>query len=532
MTTAVSPRREILIAVVCFVLIILLTGGGAVMVVSDSAFRSAFLLRTAAEAIYRAYPESVNWNKAVNNGLNSIFKELDPWSGLIESHSYHEMEEELSGGYDGLGIALYPLDEGLFLHAVADGSPADNSGLRIGDIILRADSIDFTDTTHFYSSAQLRGQDGSKTMLTIFRPSTLDTFEVEIVRGRVEFSSVPYAGMTAGSLLYIRVSDFEAGVSDDVMDALDKYLPDDNSPADGIILDLRDNPGGLLHEAVATADLFLDRGKLIVGTQGRSFWETEEFRSQDEDFSYGRPVAILVNDQTASAAEILAGALKYNDRAILVGDSTYGKGLVQGHLSMPNGEGLRLTISRYYLQGRRFLNDFDFTLNEIGHGLIPDTVLSFDDYEPFVAQLEHQLFFHRFASLHAAQLDSARGSSDSVDSWCNQFALYCYTQGFTYQSELSEWAEVLVFAADEDSVAASTKLEVNRIADLARRSDSLLFSAYKQYIFHRLSWLAVEVLRHESNGFAEVEVPSGEAVRETAGILRDWISQRFKAPTP
>jgi carboxyl-terminal processing protease len=547
MTTSAAPRRELLIAVICFVLIILLTGGGAVLVVSDSAFSSAFMLTTAAETMYNVYPENVDWSRVVNNGLKAVFEELDPWSGVIEPHSFHEMEEELSGGYDGLGIALFSLDEGLFVHSVTENSPADKSGLRIGDIILKADSIDFTDTSIFFSSSHLRGEDGSKSTLTVFRPATLDTFDVEIVRGRVEFSSVPYAGMiqraadvpsapfaqtTADSFLYIRISDFEAGVSDDVMSALDKYLPDDNAQVHGIVLDLRDNPGGLLYEAVATADLFLEEGKLIVGTQGRSFWETETFHSQDADFSFGRHIAILVDDQTASAAEILAGALKYNGRAILVGDTTFGKGLVQGHISMLDGAGLRLTVSRYYLEGGRFLNDFDSTLNEIGHGLHPDTVLSFVEYHPFIAKLEHELYFHRFASLHASELDSVRLSSDSVDSSCNLFAGFCYSRGFTYQSELSQWAELLTEAAKVDSVMTATMSTVRQIGVLAHRADSILFSDYKQYIFHRLCWLAVETLRSESKGYAEVEVPDGAAIQETAYILRDWIAQNKKAPLP
>ncbi|MEK7775054.1 MAG: S41 family peptidase, partial [Candidatus Zixiibacteriota bacterium] len=264
----------------------------------------------------------------------------------------------------------------------------------------------------------------------------------------------------------------------------------------------------------------------------RSIWETETFYSEDADYTFGRPIAILVNDQTASAAEILSGALKYNERAILVGDTTFGKGLVQGHISMPDGEGLRLTISRYYLEGRRFLNDFDSTLNEVGHGLVPNSVLTFVDYEPFIATLEHELYFHRFASLHASQLDSARGSAEAVDIWCNQFAGYCYSRGFVYRSELSEWAEALTYAAKEDSVSKTTMTTVNNITELAHRSDSLLFSRYKQHIFHRLTWLAVETLRSESQGFAEVEVPKGTAVQETAAILNNMIARKEKIPLP
>ena len=313
-----------------------------------------------------------------------------------------------------------------------------------------------------------------------------------------------YAGYISDSVVYIKLTNFAPGATDDVEAALDS-LVDDQDAVRGIILDLRGNPGGLFIEAQATASLFLDDGLFLVGTDGRSRWNDERFTASGGDRAHGLSMAVLVDRSSASASEIVAGALRQNNRAILVGDTTYGKGLVQGFLRFLGDDGLRLTISRYYFEGRVYLNEFDSTLHDTGHGLPPDHYYRSGGTETFVRMLERSFLLQRFAHLHQTEIIAQADHAELDDVWIDLLAEFIEDE-FDYPSDVMLQVELLLSVVkDLDSTLPVGSVTRDLLAAAIRHDRQRLFR-YRPYIKRRLVQLAFERAYSAYRAYDEVIV--------------------------
>lgn len=506
-------RRDLVIAAFLAVLLLLLAGSMALYVLADPGLRVAMQLSAAVKTIDQVYVEPLDWQKLSSAGRDSMFAMLDPYSYPLDDEDLRQLDEEMEGSYVGIGISILPHDSGLLVMSTRERGPADQAGIKNGDIILKVDSLVLAELPQRQALRALRGEDQTAVSLLVYRPSSRDTLRLRVVRARIDFQHVPFAGFTTDSMLYIRMLDFESGATDDLEAALDSLRDLSRTKLRGLILDLRGNPGGLFSEAFATAGLFLPEGSFIVGTSGRSRWnESREFAGSG-DMLDGSPMIILVDRGSASAAEIVAGALKQHGRARLVGDTTFGKGLVQGFTRYPNGGGSRLTISRYYLEGGLYLNDFDSTLHETGRGLAPDYIAALPDQSPFLQALDGTLLFEGFAQQHESRLvaDSLTALEQRI--LLELFAAYCAEQKFTFDDRIATAARQVVAIAQVHEVSQPIRQLADSLLARAITAGSDIYFVNGDAVLYRLRYLAVERRFGQSAAYRRV------VVRERPDIL-------------
>lgn len=283
--------------------------------------------------------------KLTESALQGIVGSLDPHSEYMNARDYKMLEEEISSEFGGIGVQVELRKDEVVVVAPILGTPGERAGIMRGDIIASIDGRKLEKPSLDDVVAQLRGKPGTTVTVGFLRPSTTKTFEVPITRERIKVESVRDVRLRPDGIGYVQITQFSERTGAEFIDALNS-LNGQNMRA--LIIDLRDNPGGLLNAAVEVAEPFFNKGELIVYTQGRHKEDRDEYRAAAPEPAITLPVVVLINAGSASAAEIVAGALKDTGRAVIVGERSFGKGSVQSILSLRKGEGLRLTTARYY----------------------------------------------------------------------------------------------------------------------------------------------------------------------------------------
>jgi carboxyl-terminal processing protease len=306
------------------------------------------------------YVESTDSRELIFGAIRGMLEALDPHSSFMPPDLYKEMQIETQGSFGGLGIEITVRERYLTVVAPIDGTPADRAGIVAGDRIIRIDGVPTKDMTLVDAVRKLRGPKGTPVTITILREGQ-DPFDVTVTRDIIEVHSVRTSDLGEG-IGYVRLISFQERTSRDLQEEL-KALREKGMR--GLVLDLRNNPGGLLTQAVQIADLFLEKGKLIVYTEGRAKSQNLSFVDQ-HDNPQDFPMVVLVNKGSASASEIVAGALQDHQRAVVVGTQTFGKGTVQTVIPLNDGSGLRLTTAKYFTPNKRAID---------GAGLTPDIVV-------------------------------------------------------------------------------------------------------------------------------------------------------------
>jgi len=372
---------------------------GIYLVITDPLFEGMMAYAAAFRIINENYADPINPEDLFQGSIENIESGLDPFTGYVPPRSYQYYEEESQGEFSGIGVEITVRDGLLTVVSPIPGSPADRAGLQAGDQVTMIGDIDASTLDPDEAVDLIRGQPGTSVELRIRRPGLKEQFNVKIERASVQISSVEYAGMV-NSTGYIRLTNFALNSLNEMVTALESLKM---MGMDGLVLDLRGNPGGFLEIAVAITGLFLPDEALIVSTGGRSFTEEFQLRNFFEGDYQDIPIVVLVNNGSASASEILSGALQDHDRAVIMGDTTFGKGLVQNISPLPQDGALRLTVSKYYLPSGRIIQKFsDMAWSENlvktepraetvyrttggrkvygGGGVVPDII--YDDEEP------------------------------------------------------------------------------------------------------------------------------------------------------
>jgi carboxyl-terminal processing protease len=283
----------------------------------------------------------------IDKALDGMMKNLDAHSNYLTQKDYKRLEVQTNGEFGGLGITVGMKDGALTVISPIDGTPAEKAGLKAGDIILKINDKSTISMTIDEAVALMRGKVGDPIDITIVRAGAAKPIKMHIVRAIIQIESV-HAKTVGKDILYIRVASFDKKVVEDVTKAIKK----NRAMTKGIILDLRNNPGGLLDQAVGLVDLFVDNG-IIVSQKGRRDSETKEYSAHASNTLTKVPLVVLVNGGSASASEIVSGSLQDHKRAVLVGNNTFGKGSVQVVLPITKTEAIKLTIARYYLPSGR-----------------------------------------------------------------------------------------------------------------------------------------------------------------------------------
>ncbi len=293
-----------------------------------------------------SYVEEVEIKELIYGGINGMLATLDPHSSFLDPDTYKELKTDTKGEFGGLGIEISIRDDVLTVIAPIEDTPADRVGLKAGDQILKIDDQFTKDIGIMEAVKLLRGPKGSKVTLTIMREAFSKPKPFSITREIIRIESIKARTLEDG-YGYIRLSQFQERTSDDLAAALDKLHKENSAGINGLVLDMRNNPGGLLDQAVRVSDYFLDSG-LIVYTEGREEGSEMKFIARADGTEADYPMVILINGGSASAAEIVAGALKDHHRAILLGTRSFGKGSVQTIIPLSDNSGLRLTTARYF----------------------------------------------------------------------------------------------------------------------------------------------------------------------------------------
>ena len=299
------------------------------------------------EKIKKDYVDDVNESKMMDSAINGVLQSLDPYSAYMSPELFNEMQTDTRGEFGGLGIEIGMESGVVKVISPIDDTPAEKAGIKAGDYIVKIGNEQVQGKSLMEAVKLMRGPVGTSIKLTIRRKNVKKPLEFKITRKIIEIKSVNSEILgNKKNLGYIRLKSFNENSDKQFLGIVKKFEKD--SKINGYILDLRNNPGGLLTQAINITDFFLDDGE-IVSTKGRKASETRKFFARKGDQIKGKPIIVLINNGSASASEIFAGALKDHKRAIILGENSYGKGSVQSIIPLRNGGGMRLTISKYYL---------------------------------------------------------------------------------------------------------------------------------------------------------------------------------------
>ena len=296
--------------------------------------------------VKQAYVENVDDHQLMQAAIRGLLAGLDPHSEYLDRKQIDDLTEDTTGSYNGLGIEVVQVEGTLKVIAPIDDSPAERAGIKAGDTIVRIDGKAVQSDDLDGAGGRLRGKVGSEITLAVVHEGSIDPVDVKLKREVIRVASVRGRMLEPG-YAYVRLSQFQADTGAQLHKRIDKLQKDNKAPLQGMVLDLRSNPGGLLTSAVEVSDIFLDDG-IIVTTKGRLKEADLSFHAAPGDALGGAPLVVLVDNGTASAAEIVAGALKDNHRALLMGRRTFGKGSVQTVLPLDADHAVKLTTARYY----------------------------------------------------------------------------------------------------------------------------------------------------------------------------------------
>jgi carboxyl-terminal processing protease len=360
-----SVKKVVAVSALLLLLTLSLGGGGVASKSNDSAatYENLRLFTEVLSIIQNQYVDEVPPKDIIYGAIKGTLRGLDPHSAFLDPDNYKDMQVETSGSFGGLGIEITLRDDVLTVVAPIEGTPAYRAGIQPGDRIVKIEGLPTKDMQLTDAVKRMRGKPGSKVTIGIMREGWSEPKDFPITREQIRVQSVRTMELGPG-LEYIRLRQFQEQTANDLETLLDKYTKE--KKIQGLILDLRNNPGGLLTASVEVAEKFLDSGKLIVYTEGRVRNQNMRFSSTARRIYTDFPMVVLVNQGSASASEIVAGALQDHGRAIVLGTTTFGKGSVQTIIPLSDGSGLRLTTAKYFTPKGRSIH---------GKGLAPDIVV-------------------------------------------------------------------------------------------------------------------------------------------------------------
>ncbi|MDB4117694.1 S41 family peptidase [Amylibacter sp.] len=344
------------------------------------------------ERIRSSYVEEIDEEKLIESAISGMLTSLDPHSSYMAPEDFSTMQVQTRGEFGGLGIEV--TQENGFVKVVSpiDDTPADKAGVEAGDFITKVDGESTLGKTLDEAVDKMRGPVGSEIIITIVREGIDEPFDISIIRDTIEIKAVK--ARTEGKTIVLRVSSFTSKTYPNLKDSLEKEIKSSGGleNINGVVVDLRNNPGGLLNQAIRVSDAFLNSGE-IVSTRGRGTRDSERYNATPGDLTNGKPVVVLINGGSASASEIVAGALQDHQRAIIVGTKSFGKGSVQTIIPLSSdGAAMRLTTARYYTPSGRSIQSLGVSPDI----LVEQRIRSVEDpekqnFQRFESDLENSL---------------------------------------------------------------------------------------------------------------------------------------------
>jgi len=335
----------------------------------DTTYDGLKLFTDVIDIVEKNYVDEVDIEKLIHSAIQGMIRSLDPHSAFMPPEAFEELQIDTQGEFGGIGIVITMKEGVLTVISPIEGTPAYQKGIKAGDQIIKVDNASTKEMEMWEAVRKMRGPKGTKVVITIAREGVKEPFDVTIIRDIIPIESVRSTSLEDG-YGYVWITNFRDKTTEDFENAL-AQLEAADPPLKGLIMDLRDNPGGLLDQAVKIADLFINSGN-IVSIKGRSDDNTRVFKAQPDTVDRKYPIVILINGGSASASEIVAGALQDTKRALIMGTASFGKGSVQTVEPLRDGYGLKFTIARYYTPNERSIQ---------AQGIVPDIIVKSDIME-------------------------------------------------------------------------------------------------------------------------------------------------------
>jgi carboxyl-terminal processing protease len=349
-------KRQRVLVMVLVAVVAFLSGGWLLQRSSQGesgVYQKARLFDDVLSYVSEYYVDTLSEGKLYDMAIDGMLRELnDPYTVYLRERDLRDLELSTTGNYGGVGMQIDVRDGWITVVAPIVGTPAEALGIQTGDRIVAIDGESTRGWDNDHAVRELRGPPGTKVKLTILRPGVPDSLQFDVTRARIHVTSVQYAGLIGGDVAYVSLAN--SSISETSADELSRSVDSlRQGGAKAMILDLRGNPGGVLDQGVEVSDLFLARGDVVVETKGRAPGASQTYRAEKTERWPGMPVVVLVDGGTASAAEIIAGALQDHDRALVLGTPTFGKGLVQTVYTLNQREALKITTGRWYTPSGR-----------------------------------------------------------------------------------------------------------------------------------------------------------------------------------
>lgn len=526
----------------------------------ESLYQNIKLFNDIAFNVENRYMEDVDSKDMIRAGIRGMLSRLDPFSVLMERRSYDQLMENTSGKYQGVGMQIDVRNDTLIVVSPIEGTPAYRLGLTAGDRIVAIDSESTEGMSTEDAAKRMRGAAGTEVVLTILRPGVSEPMDYHVERAVIELKSVNYYGVTDDNIGYVRLNRFAETTHDELREALTDLKQRDVS---GLIFDLRSNGGGLLDEAVQTANFFLPKDRLVVYTRGREAESEQRFLSTQEPIIADKPMVVLVNGGSASASEIVAGALQDWDRGLIMGQTTFGKGLVQQIFNIGGRNSdvaLKLTTARYYVPSGRSIQkpansgpqaglQNDETDEEIadrgttahdtitqtspevyytaagrlvygGGGIVPDVDLAVELYEPIEMNLERQGLFFAYAVRYVAEHPDLTLDFEVTEAILADFRAYMKEREFTYSTSLELEIEALSEKIKEDGKETLFSDALAQLQQMAAKDKEDDFEISRDYIRQALKRTIIRNKFGERGVYEEVILKEDPAIKEALQVLR------------
>ncbi len=440
------------------------------------------------------YVDSIDAEKSINTAINAMLNDIDPYTEYIPAKEQEQFRTMTSGEYGGIGSTIQETPRGVIIADPYEGSPALAAGLRPGDLIVMIDGDSVAGWRSSKVSEHLKGQSGSTVKVLVNRPYTEDSMKMfEIRRAKIQIPSVPYSGMLKDGIGYIALNTFSEKSYPEVRTATERLIKEG---ARGIVLDLRGNGGGLVESAVQILGIFLPKGTTVLNTRGKGVLNEKIYKTSVSPVDTKIPLAVLIDGASASASEIVSGALQDLDRAVIIGNRSFGKGLVQSTRQLPYDGLLKVTVAKYYIPSGRLIQAIDYSRRnpdgsvaripdslttvfrtaggrEVrdGGGINPDLIVEYPDVNRLTYNVVRDNWAFDFATRYAARNESipAPEKFEITDTIYNEFKRFIDPARFNYDKVCETAVDQLRKLAEaEGYMNDSTKSQFDLLAGMLR----------------------------------------------------------------